>query len=810
MERYICVHGHFYQPPRENAWLEYVEWQDAPYPYHDWNEKITAECYLPNASSRILDKDGYIDQIVSNYARLSFDFGPTLLDWMEKSSPDVYGAIIEADRQSRQNFSGHGSALAQAYNHIIMPLANHRDRYTQVVWGIGDFEHRFGRKPEGMWLPETAVDLETLDIMAELGIKFTILAPHQAKRMRRTGVQNWRDVRNAGIDTTRAYLVNLPSGRQINIFFYDGPISHAVAFEDILKNGDTLVKRLTDAFSPKRNWPQLIHIATDGETYGHHHRFADMALAFAFHRIETDNFARITNYGEFLEKFPPIHEVEIIEKTSWSCTHGVDRWWSACGDTTGSGNHLTWNQEWRTPLRNAFDWLRDTIAARYEEKARQFLKDPWSARNGYLDVLLDRSHKSVNSFFNKYTVRELNESERIAVLKLLELQRHAMLMYTSCGWFFDEISRPEPVQVIQYAGRVVQLAQDLFGDRIEEDFLKILEQAKSNIPEQGNGRHIYEQMVRPAMIDLTKVAAHYAVSSLFEKYSDENRIFCYLVKNDDYRVTDRGKARLVTGRVKVTSDVTEESAVISFAVFHPGDYVINAGVSDHQGEEAYRAMAQEISKACSKADFTGVMRLMDRYFGGSLYSLKSLFRDEQRKVLDYILESTMSDIEKAYRQLYEHHYPPMRILSELGGPVPKAFHSAAGLILNINLHRAVNSDVIDAENVRNLVETAGKWQVQLDAEGVGYDLKINLEKMMGTLAANPTDVHSLKNVLAATSLAHSLPFTIDLWKVQNLYWDIRQTSYPEFKRRAVQGEQSAMAWVEAFVALGKNLSIRFD
>ena len=563
-------------------------------------------------------------------------------------------------------------------------------------------------------------------------------------------------------------------------------------------------------FREKRNWPQLVHIATDGETYGHHHRFADMALAFAFHRIEKDNLAKITNYGEFLEKFPPTHEVEIIEKTSWSCVHGVDRWWSACGDTTGSGNHPTWNQEWRTPLRNAFDWLRDTLAPRYEEKARQFLKDPWSARDGYIDVILDRSPESVNSFFGKYAVRELNESERITALKLLELQRHAMLMYTSCGWFFDEISRPEPVQVIQYAGRVVQLAQDLFGDDIEESFLKILEQAKSNIPEQGNGRRIYEQMVRPAMIDLTKVAAHYAVSSLFEKYSDENRIFCYLVKNEDYRVTDCGKARLVTGRVKVTSEITEESAVISFGVFHPGDHVINAGVSDHQGEEAYRAMAQEISQACSQADFTGVMRLLDKHFGSSTYSLKSLFRDEQRKVLGYILESTMSDIEKAYRQLYEHHYPPMRILSELGGPVPRAFHSAAGLILNINLHRAVNSDVIDAEIVRNLVETAGKWQVQLDAEGIGYDLKINLEKMMLALVTDPADTHNLKNLLAATSLARNLPFTVDLWKVQNLYWDIRQASYPEFKRRAEQGEQPAVAWVEAFVALGKNLSIQVD
>ncbi len=808
MERYICIHGHFYQPPRENAWLEYVEWQESAYPYHDWNERVTAECYMPNTSSRILDKDGYIDQIVSNYARMSFDFGPTLLDWMEKSNPDVYRAIIEADRQSRQYFSGHGSALAQAYNHIIMPLANHRDRYSQIVWGIGDFEHRFGRKPEGMWLPETAVDLETLDIMAELGIIFTVLAPHQAGRVRLIGARNWKDIPNASIDPTRAYVVNLPSGRQINIFFYDGPISNAVAFEDVLKSGDAFAKRLSDAFSEKRNWPQLVHIATDGETYGHHHRFADMALAFALQRIEKDSLAKITNYGEFLEKYPPTQEAEIIEKTSWSCVHGIDRWWSDCGDTTGSGNHPEWHQKWRTPLRNAFDWLRDNLAPRYEEKASQFLKDPWVARDGYIDVILDRSRENVNNFFGKYAARELNETERITALKLLELQRHAMLMYTSCGWFFDELSRPEPVQVIQYAGRVVQLAQDLFGDGIEEEFLKILEKAKSNIPEQGDGRRIYEHLVRPAMIDLTRVAAYYAVSSLFEEYSNENRIFCYFVKNEDYKMTDCGKARLVTGRTRVTSEITEESAVINFGVFHLGDHVINAGVSSQQGEEAYQAMVQEISQACSKTDFTGVIRLLDRHFGSSTYSLKSLFHDEQRKVLGYILESTMSGIEKAYRQLYEHHYPPMRVLSELGGSVPRAFYSAAELIININLHRAVNSDTIDTESVKNLVDTAKKWQVELDAEGIGYDFKINLEKMMAALAANPADADNLKSLQAAASLARSLPFPVDLWKVQNLYWGMLQSSYPEFKSKAEHNDPQAVAWVEAFVALGKTLSIR--
>jgi alpha-amylase/alpha-mannosidase (GH57 family) len=808
IERYVCIHGHFYQPPRENAWLESVEWQESAYPYHDWNERVTAECYLPNTSSRILDKDGFIDRIVSNYAMMSFDFGPTLLDWLEKQAPDVHEAIIEADRQSRLNFSGHGSAMAQAYNHIIMPLANHRDRYTQVLWGIKDFEYRFGRKPEGMWLPETAVDYETLDIMAGLGINFTVLAPHQAAKVRRIGTSSWKDVGNATIDPSRAYVAELPSGRRMNIFFYDGTLSHAVAFEDILKSGETFARRLTGTFSDRRNWPQLVHIATDGETYGHHHRFADMALAFALRYIETNNLAKITNYGEFLEKFPPTHEVKIIEKTSWSCVHGIDRWWSDCGDTNGSGNHPDWNQKWRTPLRNAFDMLRDNLSPRYEEKARPMLKDPWAARDGYIGVILDRSPASVARFFDKYASHTLNGNERVTVLKLLELQRHAMLMYTSCGWFFDELSRPEPIQVIHYAGRVVQLAQDLFDENIEAGFLAILEQAKSNKPEEGDGRRIYESLVRPAMIDLTKVAAHYAISSLFEKYSNENRIYCYFVRNEDYRNTDCGKTRLVTGLSRVTSEITGESAVISFGVFHLGGHVINAGVASHQDEEGYQAMVRETSQACASADFTGVIRLLDKHFGSSTYSLKSLFRDEQRDVLDHILQSTMTEIETAYRQLYEHHYPPMRFLSELGGPVPKAFHSAAELIINIDLHRAIDSEVIDTAVVKNLVETAETWQVDLDTDGIGYDFKVKLEKMAAELVNDADNTGALKNLLNAVLLARSLPFPVALWKVQNIYWGMLQSVYPVFKQKAGQKDPPAAAWVEVFTSLGKNLSVR--
>jgi alpha-amylase/alpha-mannosidase (GH57 family) len=548
MERYICIHGHFYQPPRENPWLEAIEVQDSAYPYHDWNEKITAECYATNAKSRILDERDRIIQIVNNYAKISFNLGPTLLAWLEEKAPDVYDAILEADQEGQKAFSGHGSALAQAYNHMILPLANSQDKYTQVLWGVRDFEHRFGRKPEGMWLPETAVDLETLDIMAEHGIRFTILAPHQAHRIRRVGDERWKEVVGAKIDPTMAYILNLPSGRSIVLFFYDGPISRAVAFEGLLKSGESFVQRLVGGFSEKRTWPQIVHIATDGETYGHHHRFGDMALAFAIQSIESKNLARLTNYGEYLEKCPPTHEVEIFENTSWSCGHGVERWRSDCG--CNSGRHPDWHQAWRAPLRGALDWLRDSLAPQYETGARQFLKDPWGARDDYIQIILDRSPENVEDFLKEHATRMLHEEEKVTVLKLLELQRHTMLMYTSCGWFFDELSGIETVQVIRYAGRAIQLAQEVSGDALESRFLELLSDAKSNIKKKSDGGQIYEKFVKSAMVSLKKVAAHYAMSSLFEEYTQRTPIYCYTVDQELRSRESKARVRSSNGDLR--------------------------------------------------------------------------------------------------------------------------------------------------------------------------------------------------------------------------------------------------------------------
>jgi alpha-amylase/alpha-mannosidase (GH57 family) len=806
MDRYICIHGHFYQPPRENPWLEFIELQDSAYPYHDWNDRINAECYAANMLSRILDGEDRITQIVNNYAKISFNFGPTLLSWMETDAPDVYQGILEADRESQRTFSGHGSALAQPYNHMIMPLANNRDKRTQVIWGIRDFQRRFGRDPEGMWLPETAVDLATLEVLADLGIAFTILAPHQARRVRPSAESEWQDTKGESIDPTMAYRLHLPSGRTIALFFYDSPIARAVAFEGLLGSGEQLALRLSGAFSEERAWPQLVHVATDGETYGHHHRNGDMALAYALDYIESNKLARVTNYGEYLEKHPPEYEVEIVENTSWSCVHGVERWRSDCGCDTGG--HPRWNQAWRAPLRETLDWLRDTLGPMYEDYGSRLLADPWAAREEYISVILDRSLENVEHFLSTHAVSGLDDAGKVQVLKLMELQRHAMLMYTSCGWFFDELSRIETVQIIQYAGRSVQLAQDLFGDKVEDRFLERLEQAKSNIRRHHDGRRIYENFVKPAMVDLSWVAAHYAISSLFEEYGDKPKIHCYSVDVEDRRSLEAGKATLALGQVSVTSDVTHESAPFSFGVLHLGDHNLSASIRDYRDADSFEAMVSDISQAFSTAEFPETIRKLDKHLGTSTYSVRYLFRDEQRRILELILQSTLNEVEAAYRQVYDLHYPLMLFITDLGNPLPKAFQGAAEFILNTDLSRELCSDALNVERIEGLLKDGGVWGVELDAEGLSYIMKCNLERMMDEFASDTADPSLLQELIVAVGVAQSVPFEVNMWKVQNIYWAMLQTAYPDFKARAQQGDKAAEEWVKDFTNLGEHLSIR--
>jgi alpha-amylase/alpha-mannosidase (GH57 family) len=810
MERYMCIHGHFYQPPRENAWLEFVELQDSAYPFHDWNERIAAECYGPNARSRTLDAEGRIDRITNNYSRISFNFGPTLLAWLAAKEPEIYKDILAADKESQDRFSGHGSAIAQAYNHTILPLSTSRDKYTQILWGIRDFEYRFARKPEGMWLPETAVDLEVLDILAGFGILFTILSPYQARRTRKLKGRAWRDASGGRVDPSTPYQVRLPSGRNITVFFYDGPISQAVAFEGLLERGENLAGRLGSAFSDQdRSWPQIVHIATDGETYGHHHLRGDMALAYALHHIEQTNLARLTNYGEYLAKYPPAFEAEIWESSSWSCAHGVERWTSNCG--CNSGGHPGWNQEWRAPLRNAFDWLRDTIAPKFEQKGRELFRDPWSARNEYIHVILDRHLENRNRFFDAQALRSLSDDEKITAFKLLEMQRHAMLMYTSCGWFFDELSGIETAQVIQYAARTLQLYEEIFGESLEPVFLEKLELAKSNIPEHQNGRVIYEKFVKPAIVDRIKVAAHYALSSLFTSYPDHGHVYCYAVNREDLQITEAGRARLILGRAQIISDITQESERLSFGAVYMGDHTMNAGVRVYQGEQDFLTLKQDLIEPFTRTDFPEIIRILDRHFGESTYSLRSIFHDDQRNIIAMLLKSALADADAVYRQLYEAHVPMMRLMTDLNVPLPSAYRTAAQFALNDSLRQAFEkADELDFARIHSLLDEVRTYNVSLDGDTLGYALRRTIRRLSEQFLEDHSDAGLMEKLEAAAGLAKALPFEVGIRRAQNIFYELLHRVFPQYVERARDGEAFAQAWVNHFVGLGKNLSMRVE
>jgi alpha-amylase/alpha-mannosidase (GH57 family) len=809
MENYICIHAHFYQPPRENPWLETIEYQESAHPYHDWNQRITAECYQPNSVARILDKNGRINRIVNNYARISFNFGPTLLSWLSAEDPATYNRILEADKESSVRFSGHGSAIAQGYNHAILPLCNPRDKFTQIIWGIRDFSYRFGRQPEGMWIPETAVDLETLDIMAQMGIKFVILAPHQAKRVRKRGERSWRNTPNQSIDPTMAYEICLPTGRRMALFFYDGTTSLAVGFQHLLSDGNNFVNRLMGAFSPERKWPQLVHIAVDGETFGHHHQFGDMALAYALNAIESDKKVRLINYGEFLEKNPPTHLVEIWEKSSWSCPHEMGRWQNHC--TCNTGAHPDWQQRWRAPLRKALDELRDPLEDLYDDDAIGFMKDPWAARNDYIDVILDRSQKSIERFLANHQTHALGSEEKVRALKLLELQRHAMLMYTSCGWFFDDISGIETIQILQYAGRAIQLAEELFGqENLESSFLEILQKAQSNVPEMGNGRDLYNTFVKPAAIDKYKAAGHYAVRSLFQDGVEHSELYSYSVDRQSVKTITCGHTKLVIGCCRIASVITTESSELDYSVVHFGDHNLRGGVRESSGKNPDPKMMEELTGAFEKADLPSVFRIIDEQFNPNVFSLKSLVRDEQRRILDILLKSANADLEELNRQTYEHLAPLMRFIMELKLAIPEHFLNIAATALHSQLAHEFLAEPFHAERIGDLFKSAESWHIPLNKEELESAFRTALEKRISSSRTLAEDTPALKNFSLAIRLAQTLPFTVNLYRIQNSYYDLLQQHYPKMKALAEKGAKSATAWTEAFRELGALLSVKVE
>jgi alpha-amylase/alpha-mannosidase (GH57 family) len=696
---FAAIHGHFYQPPRENPWLEAIETEESARPFHDWNERIGLECYHPNAYARIVDGQGKILDIIDNYSSISFNFGPTLLPWIEKKMPSVYQKILDADRESLKRF-GHGNAIGQAYNHIILPLANGRDKETEVLWGITDFEKRFRRKPEAIWLPETAVDDVTLRVLAGQGMRYVLLSPFQALRVRSLGGGKWTDVTGGRIDPTQAYrcFIKDDGGKKqpdrfIDLFFYDGLISKEIGFGDLLKDGNAFCDRFVQARQPESKRPQLLHIATDGETYGHHKKFGDMALAFAVTHGLSRREIEIINYGTFLERFQPLFEVEIDpgpkgEGTSWSCAHGVGRWKENCGCSTGG--EPGWNQEWRKPLREALNALRDELALVFEREGEPLFHDVWKARNGYIEVILDRSAESLRRFFEKSGKKDLDGEERIRGLKLLEMERHALQMYTSCGWFFNDLAGIETLIVLQHAAMAIELAEELTGREIEKGFADRLSRGRSNVKEMGDGAQIYRDIVKPRKVSPERIVGHAALSSLLDGKEAVKEIYCYRVeKLNEERPAKDGSLR-VLGRMRVTSHVIPEPGAFLYAgiatekdVFRV--WVRACGKEEDGGFDLLRSRGLELSGKGEDAVKEGLRALL----GDLTFTLRDTLKDERQPILRGLLEKEYRDHCDAYSDLFERTKGIVKVLFREGLEIPYEIRVAAEVALRDRLLKEV-------------------------------------------------------------------------------------------------------------------------
>ncbi len=815
-KKYLTIHGHFYQPPRENPWLEAIELQDSALPFHDWNERINKECYNPNSVSKIVDSRNRILDIVNNYEHISFNFGPTLLSWMEQFAPLTYERIIKADIESIAEHEGHGNAMAQVYNHIIMPLANENDKITQVKWGIKDFEYRFGRKPEGMWLAETAVDDDTLRVLEENGIKFTVLSPYQALKIRKEGDKEWTDVSWGNIDPARSYRYYIKSapGKFIDLFFYDGAISKSVAFDELLKDGNKFAKRLRDGVSDCRDYPQLVNIATDGESYGHHTKFGDMALAYVLQIKAKEEGFTITNYGEYLDKCRSDYEVDIKQASSWSCFHGVGRWKEDCGCSTGG--HPGWNQKWRKPLRDALDYLRDELAKLFEaEGPKYFNKNCWEVRNNYIDVILDRSSLSVNKFHKENFLPNLSDEDKVKAMELLEIQRQAQLMYTSCGWFFSEISGIETVQIMKYAARAMQLAAVFTKQDYETRFTEILADAKSNITEYGTGRDIFNNFVKPSIVTTKQVASLWAISSLYQDFEDEEDVYCYSVTRDDYQKVQKGNSNFVVGHIELRSRITLQKSNLMFALMQYSGGDFHCAIKEYSDDFEYNKMKNDLIKTFMLNPLTEIIRALDENFGKDYFTLKDIFIEERRKILQRLLKDKMEKFAQIYQDMYDEGKGSIYHMQTLGLAIPDEFKIAAEYALS----RKFNELIADSNGFVEPAVLQQAMDINLEAKSMGIKLdkqpsnnifskkiRQNINRLAYSFEIQQADV-----VLELFEYIEKLELEVDISEAQNIFFSKIYLNIGEIIESSQNSNRkSDKRFVEMLLDIGTKLNINTE
>ncbi len=769
--RLLCLHGHFYQPPRENPWIEEIEVQDSADPFHDWNERIAVECYAPNGAARLKSPADRIVDIVNNYVHLSFNFGPTLLGWLERHRPDVYAEVLAADARSLE-VCGHGNALAQGYNHAILPLASPRDRRLQIRWGIADFRRRFHRAPEGFWLPETAADQATLAALVEEGIRFTVLSPYQALRVRPPGGA-WQDATGARFDPTRPHRVRAGGG-ELAVFFYDGHIAREIAFGDALSSPGALNERLEAGFDLARGHDEILTVAFDGETLGHHKKGGDEVMAAALRVLGRRGDLELVNLGQALDRVPATWEAEIAEGSSWSCAHGVERWRSDCG--CNAGGPPEWNQAWRAPLRAALDGLRGEVEALFEREAAALFPDPWGTCDRLVELLSDPSRREAPEFLRREAGRELGRAEQVRALQLLELQRNAQLMYTSCGWFFSELSGLESVQVLRYAARAIQLARDASGRDLEPAFEAALAAAPSNDPALRDGREIYRRLVKPSVVTLEGVGAHLAIASSVRQVPDQGRVFCYAYRLGERRAAQSGPVSVALGRLQLESDLTREALDAVFCVLHFGEADFRCGLVPHRGPGQLAELEEILLARAPARSLAQLLRAVDAVFQGRDYGLRDLFLDERRRVADVLLEGAMRRYEDGYLEIFEDNRRLMGLLREIDLPIPGPLRVAADVALSRRLLKVTGAArlgevrLLDAESeLISTLDLAERLGAHLHIAPVRRDVEALVNERVSALQAGGTAAQALE-LAGILSQAQRLGLRLDLWDAQNRFW----------------------------------------
>ena len=787
MSTSLIIHGHFYQPPRENPWTDMVDREAGAHPHHDWNERIHAECYRPNAFARIVDGRGRVEQIVNNYEHISFNFGPTLLGWLERHHPETYRRVLEADRLSAGRRGGHGNAIAQGYNHAILPLCNQRDRRTQVRWGLADFRRRFGREPASLWLPETACNDATLGTLIDEGLAYVILSPHQAGRVRPLGAGDdaWRDVGDGRVDPGVAYRYfhRDGSGRSIALFFYDGHLAKAVAFEGALASAGGLVDRFERAGTGEG---RVVQIATDGESYGHHFKFGDRCLAFALEHEAVRRGFRVTNYGEYLERHPPEWEAEIRtgdcdEGTAWSCVHGLGRWSRDCGCHTGAQEG--WHQRWRGPLRAAFDHLRDEAAAHFAATAGDLFIDPWAARDDYVELLIDPARPR-EEFLGRHAPRPLSADQRVRALTFLDLQRASMLMYTSCGWFFADVSGLETVQGMRYAGLVLDLMDDLGLPSPRERFLEILAGAESNLPEMGNGADVYRRFVGGARVPPAAVAANLAMSALVERQDGEaGDLAGYRFRRQGLRRNRRERLRLATGRLRLEKSATGREYDYAFAAMHFGGTDFYCLLKDYVGDAEFARAAGNVWEHFGQASLPTMLRLAQAEFGGAEFGLEHVLPEGRERIARTVFRGLVRKFAEEYATLYRDNRWQIETLQQSGFEPPAELRAAA----EFTLARQFEEEIRRQHQSKDPAAYRKAMRIAQDAARHGYRLahptsrRVFEEMITGAVrvaAAEPA-AENIEAALALMSLAARLGIEADLERAQ-------EAVYAALRRDAVR------------------------